>query len=121
MCEDPGTPAGAVQIVSASAYHVDAEVHIQCLREGYEPAGATTLLCQSVDNATAMWNEPISECVGKKNFRVLTHWPLGDVAVILIEKISNSLYRMVARILAMKLLSGEWHWISVMISQHWFR
>ena len=52
---------------------------------------------------------------------ISTRWPLGDVAVILKEYFSNSLYRTVAWALAVKLLSDECHRTSLMRSQHWFK
>ena len=50
----------------------------------------------------------------------LTHWPLRDVAVILKVWISNSLYRIIAWALAVKLLSCECCRTLLMKSQHWF-
>ena len=50
----------------------------------------------------------------------LTHWHLGDVAVILKVWFSNSLHRIIALALTAKLLPGEYHRTSLMISPHWF-
>ena len=52
---------------------------------------------------------------------ILTYCPLGDVELILKVWFSKSLYRIVAWVLAVKLLSAECHKTSLMISQHWFR
>ena len=49
---------------------------------------------------------------------MLTHWPLGDVAVILNVYFRNPFYRIVAQTLSVKLLICR---TSLMISQHWFR
>ena len=50
----------------------------------------------------------------------LTHWPLGDVTVILKVSFSNSVYWIVAMACVMKLLSSECC-RPLMRSQYWFR
>ena len=50
---------------------------------------------------------------------MLTHWPLGVMVEIL--DITNSLYRIVAWVFTVKLLSGKCHRTSLMRSQYWFR
>ena len=51
----------------------------------------------------------------------LTHWPLGDVVVILKISFSNSLCRTVAWTIAVELLSAKCQRTLQMRSQHWFR
>ena len=51
----------------------------------------------------------------------LTHWTQGNVAVILKVYFSNSFDGLVSWGVLLKLLSGECHWISLMISEHWFK
>ena len=50
---------------------------------------------------------------------LLTHWPLGNVAIIFKIMFSNSLYRILAWTLAVIFLSGECSRISLMRNQHW--
>ena len=52
---------------------------------------------------------------------VLTHWSLGDVAVILNVLFSNLLGEFISLPVAVNLFSDEWKWTPLMISQHWFR
>ena len=52
---------------------------------------------------------------------VLTYWSLGNVAVILNVQFSNSLNRIVAWPLTVKLHSGKCHKTILMRSQYWFR
>ena len=51
----------------------------------------------------------------------LTHWPLGDLNVILKISFSILLYWLVSSNLLMIMSSDECHRTLLMISQHWFR
>ena len=51
----------------------------------------------------------------------LTHWPLGDLNVILKMQSSILLYWLVSSNLLMIMSSDECHRTLLMISQHWFR
>ena len=70
-----------------------------------------------------MGTVPLQEDPSKKNMQStqLTHWLLGDLAVIFIVSFSESLYRRGASTFAVKLLSCECHVTPLMTSQHWIR
>ena len=51
----------------------------------------------------------------------LTHWPLGDVAIILELSFWNSLCRIVDWALTMKLLTSKCYRTLLMKCHHWFR
>ena len=61
------------------------------------------------------WLQNVHQFVG------LTHWPLGDMAVISNVQFLNSSYRIVAWEFEVKLLSGECHRALLMRRQQWFR
>ena len=57
----------------------------------------------------------------EKQNTLLTHWPLGDLNVILKMQSSILLYWLVSSNLLMIMSSDECHRTLLMISQHWFR
>ena len=72
----------------------------------------------------AVWLHGYKLCVPMKTFWLLpvfTHWFLGDILVILKILFPNSLDRILAWALIVKLLSGECHRTSLMRCQYWFR
>ena len=75
---------------------------------------------QFVKCRVSLWDFFFSQCeymasyIGSVFCKRLTHWLLGDVAIILEVSFSNSLYTTVARALVVKSLSGECQRASLM-------
>ena len=63
----------------------------------------------------------VVQCSEPSSIFFLTHQPLAYVAAISKVDVSNSLHRVVALALAVKLLADEYHRSSRMRSQNWFR
>ena len=71
------------------------------------------------NKCTVYWR--INASLGLSEFTHLTHWPLGDLNVILKMYVSILFSWLVSSNFLMIMSSDDRHRTSLMISQHWFR
>lgn len=63
MCEDPGTPIGAIQVVDS--YEIGQVLTYKCDRDGFFPYPPDALACE-LDGSNAVWNSSTERiCKGK--------------------------------------------------------
>ena len=62
-CNDPGTPAGAVQL--ATSYKEGATVTFNCTQPGFEPSDKSELKCTASASAVSWSQTSLPTCVGE--------------------------------------------------------
>ena len=102
--------------LNVHAYHLYMHVTIWYISFINNSNASMHIFCIAVSSVT---KDPITYDYLHEITNILTNWPLGQLNWI-IEKSDSSELQWVFEVSLVKLLSSEFHWISLMISQHWF-